>query len=1117
MVKTRQSRKKLKSKKDIPKIDIKTITKYEVLRKDLWMNIFDFLDSRTFFCSISLVNKYFYSISCDFHKFRTTMSLQVTIYTLPNTTNVEISKKPLVLVGNAFNLEKLRLKVKVKQSGNNSLLQTTPKTLTSLFIFIRTLKTIKILSENYLIISSILPHLAETTKISCKVDKITESEVAEFFNSLSTNIKVQSLAFKIDEACFSAPVFYQFPLVSIASSLKTLKISPAFRFSPAESEKFSNTLSKNTTLNTVHISETITLNLDPFINMLKNNKTIKTLCLGHLTNERSFVLLYQNAIMIFHALSTSNIEDFSVFVDSQHEIWRDFGLANRYDGFDLAIDNMLEKSQLKRFSLGGLTGVDQEKLFALREIVIKNVRSAKLKRFCGVNIRKLLKNRVKVISTDVAPLKNHAFSQSLHFSLLCEVLKVIVPEATNLKLLKNDTKTYDLDDILSKNIFYIPENNSNILKYLVLFSLPRMPYIQYLDLTNFNDFSTSELEKYVIKSLKKLDGIAFQAKYHRIVFCLEELLKYHPGIERITCASFSNYHCSLVFEKLTEFKMLKILKLEDVRVDRYYKENVLSDFVDGLRLKELCISKVSFYNSDLQSLLLSIKKNQELERLLLNHLIIIYEDNSQNDKNEEKNRAMEQKDLENIISVLSSVSNKTRLKILSCNISGMHKCSKGVQIDGYFYKYLSLTVTIIENNPFLEEFSVFFPIYGDSLVEYSKFMREALKKNNLTIINGFDFRKFISEPHCPLGDLYGILCANGKSERNEMLRELRYRQPQFTWKQYYMNSLILSEVVKTKKPLLIQNIFKNYIENSILNLDGIFDGLSDNYLKIFICNCVSAIPDLKGIRFGREFLDFKQLKILNYAVKGMGNLNSVEVITNACLKVVYSLNIKIEKLRLESVIFKDCDWFYFINGIGRLQIKELILDSISIEQLDHSFLEIIRPIPFLEILDITKIPIRQATEIIKNLVNLPYLKSLGLELEEHFPESKLHIKALISFVSDPHNNLKSFRVHKYWWRYFPLQKVKDKFFLKKVELATADLFVMKNLLKLGLLKSIYYLNMTGNNIFTDMNVKYLRKIIEMLDLKFLVIKFTDFIGFEKEKIKELFEELELKNLKVRNR
>ncbi|OMJ70578.1 hypothetical protein SteCoe_31413 [Stentor coeruleus] len=447
----------------------------------------------------------------------------------------------------------------------------------------------------------------------------------------------------------------------------------------------------------------------------------------------------------------------------------------------------------------------------------------------------------------------------------------------------------------------------------------------------------------------------------------------------------------------------------------------------------------------------------------------------------------------------------------------MHKCSKEIQIDDLFYRYLSLTVTIIENNYFLEEYSVFFPIYGDNLVEYSKFMRNALKNNRLTIINGFDFGKFISEPHCQLGDLYGILCANGKTERNEMLRELRYRQPQFTWKQYYMNSLILSEIVKRKKPFLIQSIFKNYIENCILNLDGIFDGLSDNYLKVFICNCVSAIPDLKGIRFGREFLDFKQLKILNYSVKGMNNLNSVEIITNACLKVVYSLNIKIEKLKLESVIFKECDWYYLISGIGRLQIKELILDSISLEQLDHSFLDIIKPIPFLETLDITKIPIRQATEIIKNLENLPHLKSLGLELEEHFPESKLHIKALISFVSDPHKNLKSFRVHKYWWRYFALQKTKDKFFLKKVELATSDLFVMKNLIKLGLLKTIYYLNMAGNSIFTDMNIKYLRKIVDMLELKFLVLKFTDFIGFEKGKIKELFEELELKKLKVRNR
>lgn len=343
----------------IPKItpEIK-LPKSKFLRKDLWVEIIDYLDTKSYFLIIPQINSFFYFLVKDYKNYKTTLKLSLNAYfsKSDNDKNIKILKNhnSLECITECQRLKKLELNLINREMTSELNLQPN-LSLEDLFVSISSLSTIKILGINInrnieLQIFSFLELLVnlEVLKLffdrhsntvcftedkflkSFKVNSYSKiplkklslklcynyspyNEIEKIYESLDeTNLEKISIKYKCrNSETFIIPI----PLKSNCN-LKCIKISSMIKFNNSYAENLCNYLANTQILEELQVSDSIIIAKVSFIKAILNNSSLRIFALNHYysLNCVRFEINVQDACEIFDAVAKTSIENFSISV-----------------------------------------------------------------------------------------------------------------------------------------------------------------------------------------------------------------------------------------------------------------------------------------------------------------------------------------------------------------------------------------------------------------------------------------------------------------------------------------------------------------------------------------------------------------------------------------------------------------------------------------------------------------------------------------------------------------------------------------------------------------------------------------------------------------------------------
>lgn len=340
------------------------------LRKDIWMEIIKFLDTKSFLTILPTINKFFYISVNDCKKHLYHLSINLKIEKNESTGGKEkiIHEKSIDLMLKAVSIEKLNLKINNKESIPSLINRSTLPQLLKTMPWSNTLRILhfEIIELNNVILKDFLNSLQNLEKVSLKFHYSYPSSIEYFifrfinpqdknnntreipftpikhlfieyikasasgidiFDFLDRNKHIESFALNFNTRL---PLEHSLsPHLNYNTNLKILELSPAFAFGYEEAKNFCMFLEKNKSLVKVKISETLLFSMPnhaivtenanenglrsgTFAKALELNTNLKSFELLSYLPDAGFTLSFPVFILVLQSVSNSSLKKFSI-------------------------------------------------------------------------------------------------------------------------------------------------------------------------------------------------------------------------------------------------------------------------------------------------------------------------------------------------------------------------------------------------------------------------------------------------------------------------------------------------------------------------------------------------------------------------------------------------------------------------------------------------------------------------------------------------------------------------------------------------------------------------------------------------------------------------------------
>ncbi|OMJ93247.1 hypothetical protein SteCoe_3827 [Stentor coeruleus] len=598
------------------------------LRNDLWIEILDYLDTKSYFCIIPLLNSFFNLLIKGCKNYRTSLKviLKFISSTLGNNQyHIEKNPKGMEYILQSRQLNKLELVIRnfelyddpnpeyksefthffipmISLRTLRTLKINFPKNFTreinSLFTLMPNLEVLKVNLNNSFpkefsfVLDKYIRNFNQTPlttttlkKLSLRYHNINQinNSIEDIFDSLEKNTCLEKLSIENHTNKYNETKISKF--LKTNSYLKCIKLPVDFVFTKNSADDLCNYLANNEILEELQLSDSIMISAQKFTNAVSNNHSLRILNLKHhlKISERRIYNTTNNACKLFKALSNTLIEDFSMIFSVTN--FCDICKTNKknckvnFEKSLKSLESFLSASKTLRKISISILYIPLKSISLFAEIIIKYVKLGKIEYFCGYNLKMLLENKIDVF---VIKKKNKICRDNIWIS-------IVLYEILGKFLIKAD-----------KVLRVVCENNSKIVTNV-------KDFIENLSLSkNLILHHKQNIENlYLIPSLYYFSILILSTKFE----ALSEL-----DIRNIPLES-----CNMAFpELLKQFKSLQKLKFRIKNIE-FFESNIPSIF----KTIKSNLSKISYINCSLDNIA-SIKIFEAISQLIISHNTLKY-------------------------------------------------------------------------------------------------------------------------------------------------------------------------------------------------------------------------------------------------------------------------------------------------------------------------------------------------------------------------------------------------------------------------------------------------------------------------------------------------------------
>lgn len=1089
--------------------------------KNIWIEILDYLETKSCLLVISKVDKFFNSLVKNYENFRASLDFKLIIeysgsddindYRIVNSKCIDCILKSKLLS---------RLKLKFASCGMNmNNIFRSDLNFSQILLPMPTLKTLKILKinvfenfeEEVLKFINLFENLEELKikfnnyspeAISLISEKYIKNDEINYYQNrhlrkLSLNISYDDIFNDLDHNIglekFSLKQFRESRIFLLPKFLKNnynlrcIKLPNTFFFTTHSAIDLCQYIKSTTILEELNISESIFCELKLFINAIQHNQSLKILTLNHFIERE---IGSKDSCELICKLSLTSIEDFSMttFIskttninyNSIEEFWSTTAFKNQKTIFYKSLNYLLSKSKKLRKIALYIPDVSYKYAGKLAKLIIKHVKIGNIRYFAGYDLKMLIKNKI-----DIMTIKKKGNKKFQNSCILANIFwKFLGYDNRIVRFIKQSQSKKEIDvEKMIKNInedkrlIINPEKTNEITRKfspLHLFSLltisTRIVDLKELDIRNykFNCYIDS-LPKF-LKSFKSLEKLKFFTincynntliNIFKAIFALKKILLINWDL-------ISNNELDLIdiFDGLNKHQTLRKFKLENsgFKLSDCFFGNEFEDFISHSKLISLNLYKIELTYCHMIQLANGLKNNNTITYLRLEKL--------------PKEQLMPQVNsiylIEVFLMILASLESKNHYERISIFFSYKERDMSQMS-DTIAEQYLSRISQILLNNRKLKEFNVFLIPPYKYFLNYSEILLNAYENSEvLKTINFIDLKLNLSnleKTSAIVKDWYKsghpFICGSSKLISNYCFFKLM--------------GIFIIEFIKKHQPLIVGELIEYIIRATNaetmkkLNFNMEYD---NNWSDVYKLNLLEYFSSLEELTMSISMNSFAKLEIIEKNIQKLDCLHTIKFQDkeygddnlNAFLSAKNLTYLKI----FNSNILKTC-----LEGLSE-KIKLSRLEKLTLKHIKYLNIRDDREISFLELikaitcssLKVLKVYIDYTPILLEILISrLKYFASLefiGVSILSNYGNFNIPIKSIISIMQDEGTSLYKIKVNNYIWN---IRDIKDKEKLEIIEcnLNPADLIVLCELCERKIMKNLKCVDLSCNQGIIDEN------------------------------------------------
>lgn len=1088
-----EKRQKIKKLLKSPKMGQRSVS----LRKELWMEILDYLDTWSFFCIIPKLNSFFHSLIKNCKNYRTSLTINLKYNPTKEFNGFcsEISKcKEIDFILNCRELKKLELNFQLLEIKKIYAFQTEKSLahLLSPMIALNSLKVLKLNIKPHHIIEAknilALFKNLEVLKYSFENDFTTDDlkMLSEYMKNYQLNSRMvlkklslkygQNLRFNVSDLFTFLESIAGLQKISIQNtnsnnvlgilnffktnnSLKCIKLPCNYFFNGTSARELCNYLEFSKTLVQLQVSNSIMDYFDIFTNALLKNNSLRKLSLMQDTKNSTYDSYMKDFSKLLRHLACIFIEDLSIIFSFTKDSLVVTNSCNKdkleMENFLQSLNYYLETSKTIRKIDINIIDLPFEYTNSLANLIIKHVELGNIEFFAGYNLKMLIDDKIEILE-----LKKGSMVYE-------NIFKIEILSETFLRLL---AKTHRIIKIIEKNDY----RNVTIIAN----------FLNDLALSKCLTFNSKKMKNLPI--LHKISLIIFST---RIAGIITELDLKNMDEKIMLMFTFLNL--------LDSFKSLQKLKFTRCKLNgaKCLINKTLRNFISNSTLVSLNLSKIGLSSNLYNQLAQGLEGNQTITRLRLEKINVLYEKREINYNPEHE--------INMLINFLAILAKKTYYEKISVFYSEEFIDINGITDDNYEL-LLDRINYVLTSNQSLKEFNVIFKIPYKYLVTYSDILLDALRTNKeLKIVNFIDKKKIISNARKAYNLAHDYFCIKDNYLDGGKCKIFSKNYADF---RRFM-PIIISEIIKETNPLVVEKLVKvlfgknTNLKDKILNLVK-FNNEPD-FCSIYKFNFIEFFTSLEELTISTDYLTSEEIKTIEKKLQKLEFLHKINlkcsIINNINDFSGFLLAKNLTYLKITGFSLKNFIHTSFSKEMKSSNIEELILENIhnidAFNNLKSCFQQLIESISCNSLKTL-----KMNTELSPNYLyllfcnlslftNLEYIDfHLGKKFEIYQDTYQDTIKFLISIIISRSTKLNKFKVHKYIWDIEKLQ-TKSKLKFVRCQFNSADLWILALLCEENVFHNIKCIDLSDNRRVAKTNfIENITRVINALKCNEVIIK-----------------------------